>query len=219
MNPAGPLRVSVDPRLRGLYPGAGLALVQSELRLQPRAGWPRVLGADATMFGLRTLGRPLPHQREGLLDELGWGLQAGADHRALRDLPYRGLLHGQLLGILDDGPGHERFTVLGAGLQGQLRWSGDEWLVAAGPRLELLHRTPLPGPAANAIRAALRWSPAWALPTEEPAPGHELRAELGLELLLGGWLVGPRAWAEWEDGGPASRERFEANAGLFAELP
>lgn len=207
-----------DQRVHGLQPGSEIQVLTGEIQLRPRWGLPELYASEVTLGAFRTLMRDLPLERRDLLDELGWGFRVGWGYRAGRELPQRGQAHAELIAPLDAGHRFARFTALGLGLAGDLRWGGAEARVGLGPRLSLAHRSLLFGWPAGALRFEGAYAPSLLL-GRTLAWSQAASASAGLEVQLGRlgpwtWVLRPQVSLDWERGDPAPLLR----ASMFAEL-
>lgn len=181
-----------DQRTRGFQPSVSLHVLDGEVWLLPKLGWPQVAQSRFTLFGMRSLVKSPAWAREGPLPDLGFGGELVTDTRQGRTLENRTGLQGELLGIA----GHsKRFTghvAFGLGVAGFVAWGDTAPGVAGGPYATLIARTPLPGHGNNGLRVEAKYA-LFARMHGRSVWLEELTASLGADVKAGPVMVSPRA--------------------------
>jgi hypothetical protein len=194
-----------DQRQRGFGARTEVRLIDGQLQLGLRENdWPELAFTEMTIARFRTMGREPESLRYGLRDELGWEVGLTTERRSQALIPGRTSADGGFLIELSAAPGFERFTLLGLGAIADLDASGF-WPngLAFGPRLSLLHRSPLGGSLANAWRLEARYVPRFSVVGGRAGEfGQRAHVQTGLDFVMGpahrSVVVGPRVGASWE---------------------
>jgi hypothetical protein len=157
----------------------------------PKLGVPDVGWSRFTLFGLRSLIQSPAWARDGMLSDLGFGLELVSDTRKGRTLENRSGLQAELLGVAGHGERFQGHLAFGLGVTAFGAWGDTDFGFAGGTYATVLARAPLPGHGANGLRAEGRYtllarmyaSNVWL---------EELDVKAGADVKVGPVLVEPR---------------------------
>ncbi len=197
-----------DQRIRGFRPSAEIRVLEGEVWIEPRAGWPDVVQSRFTLFAYRSLARDLPQFRTGNLADLGWGFEAQTDYRLGRRLAARTTLSAEALVIAAHSGRFDAHLALSGGAAGFIGWDDVNFSPAIGAYAGALARVPLPGHGQNALRLEARYQLSLA-PMLRQVWLNEASARFGIEQKVGSprvfeLMIRPEFCAFAERGGDAA---------------
>ena len=198
-----------DQRAHGFRSDNEIRILDGEVALVPRLGWPIVERSDLTVLSYRSIARSAEPLREGWVDRFGWDMAIDWNHYAARPRPDEVRGSGELLAVLDESATWARLSVLGLGVEARGLMKLEQIAAFAGPRLSFTQRLPLTG--AHALRFDASVSPGF-----DPIAKRwstEFAGDLRVDLVAGRGLVLSPIAATLVDG-----SFHEIHAGLMFEF-